>query len=107
MVVSSNKWVGGNNIIAEYIKIIHKYNEHIANIPIFKNSGKNKVRHDVSNEENRDYLNRIKTYEEHMLDERSTDTRLNDIDIINWVSERDADTKQAVYSMMDFNVSQS
>jgi hypothetical protein len=94
MVVSATKWTGGNNLIQKFINIVHKdRNPLLVAIETIKESLRNRVKKGKMKlpviKENKNYLDRIRSYEEHLLEDcRITATELTDEDIINWVGTK-------------------
>jgi hypothetical protein len=94
-IVSSKKWIGECETLTGYFAGIHKHNYFRA--MFFK--AKQALKKIVSKKErleiyflepDRGYKNREKSYEEHLEDDRITETPLRDTDIFNWLHTRES-----------------
>ena len=95
LLTAAEKWLGGDNILRRYYSKIHLHNPFLAKIyqkyQEFREKCKpsSKVKLKLENLlPDKGYLNRIKDYEDHLLDERVSDTTLTDIDIALWISSK-------------------
>jgi hypothetical protein len=96
IVVSSDKWVGGNNIISRYINIVHNYDKTYAKMyNIIPKRSKIKQKERLAVIHDKAYLDRIKGFEEHLKEDvRNTETQLTDVDLFIWRDQQDTETQK-------------
>jgi hypothetical protein len=103
---AANKWVGGENLISNYIRNVHQYNWVLAQFEQMRQASNKTIKEtlDTGDEDNDDpYESRYKEYEEHIDDlvRISSKTLTND-DLISWVAGRSSDDTQILNEVMDY-----